>query len=267
MIKIIYNDGCSLGAGAEHKSWEMLPEGEEICDSTWTDIIKTKYYPNAKKITKATTGSSNRGIRRRTIHNVLELLETYKSDEILVFIMWTSFYRREFLLSNPKLDRGNKYFTLLPSDTARGLKSPTGKLVNSDERRTILKDNHLDIIADEIYTHHNKPLNHLYESLADVEATNMFLKLHSIRSVQCFGFGSDVNPNLVLDLDDVYTNSIVKRVLKYNIYYIPTSPPQGFYEYSVGQHFELGPGLHPLESAHRAWANIIPRHFRLTPEK
>ena len=265
MIKIIYNDGCSLGAGVEHKSWEMLPEGDEICDSTWTDIIKTKYYPNAKKITKATTGSSNRGIRRRTIHYVLELLETYKSDEILVFIMWTSFYRREFLLSNPKLDRGDNYFTLLPSDTTRGLKSPTGKLANSDERRTILKDNHLDTIADEIYTHHNEPINHLYESLADIEATNMFLRIHRIKSVQCFGFGSDINPNLILG--DVYTDAIINRVLKYNIYYIPTAPTQGFYEYSVGQQFELGPGLHPLEHAHRAWANIIPRHFRLTPER
>ena len=87
MIKMIYNDGCSLGAGAEHNSWEMSPDGIENCDSTWTDIIKNKYYPNAKKMTRATTGTSNRGIRRRTIHNILELLETYKSDNILVFIM------------------------------------------------------------------------------------------------------------------------------------------------------------------------------------
>jgi hypothetical protein len=265
MIKMIYNDGCSLGSGAEHNSWEMLPDGIENCDSTWTDIIKNKYYPNAKKMTRATTGTSNRGIRRRTIHNILELLETYKSDNILVFIMWTSIYRREFLLADPKLDRGDKYFTLLPSDTTKGLNQLTGKLANSSERETILKDNHLNTIADEIYTHHNEPINHLYESLADIEATNMFLRLHRIKSVQCFGFGCDINPNLILG--DVYTDAIIKRILKYNIYYIPTNPAQGFYEYSVGQQFELGPGLHPLEHAHRAWANIIPRHFRLTSEK
>ena len=60
-------------------------------NNIYFQIIKNKYYPNAKKMTRATTGTSNRGIRRRTIHNILELLETYKSDNILVFIMWTSF--------------------------------------------------------------------------------------------------------------------------------------------------------------------------------
>ena len=56
-------------------------------------------------------GSSNDGIVRRTVENVLGLLEKYSSDEILVVVGWTSNERKISFTENllQKKDDGQPY--------------------------------------------------------------------------------------------------------------------------------------------------------------
>ena len=247
---IIYSDGCSLMSGNEHSSWTMnTATGYEECDSVWSAVIRNKHFPTATMVSRATTGSSNFSIARRTLHYVTELLKTYKSSDILVCIMWTSIYRKEY-----STDKG--YFSTLPTDNKLSLAGePKGTLMDYSARKQLLQDYNLLELSDVYYKTLNKQNNFIFDSMTQIEYVNLFLNTNKIKSIQCYGFG-DHN----IKTNDKFVNSLLDRIKTYDIYYIKKLQRQGFYEWANGSH-KLGPGLHPLESAHSMWANLLEKKY------
>jgi hypothetical protein len=252
-MEVVYSDGCSLMAGAEHESWRVNPNtGYEECDTTWSAVLQKRYFPNAKFISRATTATSNFSIARRTLHYVNDLLNDYDPSDILVCIMWTSIYRKEF-----RTDKG--YFSTLPTDNSVSFKQkPTGEIMDYNLRKNILKEYNLYNLADSYYKALNQPINFTLDSMAQIEYVNLFLQKHRIRSIQCHGLGEHFY-HLQNDYDE-YLQSMTDRIKNLNIYYINKRPPQGFYEWANGSH-KLGPGLHPLEGAHEMWANLLAKKY------
>ena len=247
---IIYSDGCSLMSGNEHDSWTMnTSTGYEECNSVWSAVLRDKHFPTAKLDSKATTGSSNFSIARRTVHYVNQLLKTHNANEILVCIMWTSIYRKEYLT-----DKG--YFTTLPTDNRLSLKGEaTGALMDYSARKKLLEEYKLLDLSDVYYKTLHKQNNFIFDSMVQIEYVNLFLKHNKIKSIQCYGFGDHCT-----NTDDTFINDIQSRLHEYDIFYIDKLQPQGFYEWANGSH-KLGPGLHPLEGAHDMWANLLAKKY------
>lgn len=247
---IIYSDGCSLMAGNEHISWTMNTDtGYEECNTVWSAVLRDVHFPTAKLYSRATTGSSNFSIARRTIHYVNQLLQTYNTKDILVCIMWTSIYRKEYCT-----DKG--YFTTLPTDNKLSMnEKPTGNLMDYNERKKLLEEYNLLDLSDVYYKTFNKQNNFIYDSMAQIDYVNLFLKTHKIKSIQCYGFGDHF-----INTGDKFVNSLMQKINTYDIFYIKKFAAQGFYEWANGSH-KLGPGLHPLESAHNMWANLLAKKY------
>jgi hypothetical protein len=267
MYKVVYADGCSLMAGAEVDTWFVDLDGWEWCYKTWPSLLQAKYFPNAKFYPRAVTGASNRSIRRRTIYHVSELLKKYRNHEILVCIMWTSMYRREVRVTrevNPnKVGKEElNYINLLPTDM--DLTVPLqGELANNNRRIEYLESNKLHNFAREMYKSLNDPLTFFQDSFAEIEATNLFLQDNRIRSMQCFGFGDHARHEYARYSEvDGYTSAMVKRLKTYNTY----QPNIGFYEWATSNKYDLGPGLHPLEDAHKDWSRKMSDFYKIKPE-
>ena len=268
MVKIIYSDGCSLMAGAEHKSWKVNDEtGYEECDSVWPALIQKNCFSDAEIFSRASTSSSNYGIARRTVKFVTKLMETYNPKDILVCIMWTSMYRKDYRVrneDNPNKHKNNdekNFISTLPTDNLVSLnKKLSGELADNKARLQLLKRNDLLQVTDSFYRNFNNPMAFTYDSFAQIEYVNLFLKLHDIKSVQCYAFGDHFyyqqKDNTVGE--DFYTKEIADRCKQYDIYFVRKQYPIGFYEWA-SESFELGPGLHPLEAAHKVWARQMMR--------
>ena len=268
MTKIIYTDGCSLMAGTEHAEWRVEDNGFESCPTVWPAYMQQKYYPHAKLYQRAITGTSNRGIRRRTIHYLNELLTEYKSSDILVCIMWTSVFRQEFRLaiehkkSKPVKDEQG-FVTLLPSDIDLDAEM-YGYIADKNARKEYITANRLDRIARWLYKDLHDPISFVLDTLYEIEATNLFLQQKRIKSVQYFAFGDVTYKEIIKNTDmDAYTKALWKRVLQYKIMQ-PTKiglKYEGFYERAFRKGFKAGPGLHPLEDAHKEWLDIVDQSF------
>jgi len=268
MVKIIYSDGCSLMAGAEHKSWKVNDEtGYEECDTVWPVLLKQSCFKDAQIFSRASTGSSNFGIARRTVKFVSQLLEKYEPSDILVCIMWTSMYRRDYRVRNevnPNKHKNNdeiNFIATLPTDNLVSLnQKPTGELANNKTRIELLRKNDLLQVTDSFYRNFNNPMAFTYDSYAQIEYVNLFLKFHNIKSVQCYAFGDHFyhEQHDKTIGKDFYTKEIADRCKDYEIYYVRKERPIGFYEWASDS-FELGPGLHPLDAAHKTWARQMMR--------
>ena len=79
MIKVVYAEGCSITAGAEHKDWQMRGE-LEYSQTTWAGQIHKLCFPNAKYFPTARSGASQSHIRRRALFYLNELLNKYKPE-------------------------------------------------------------------------------------------------------------------------------------------------------------------------------------------
>lgn len=265
MVKIIYSDGCSMMAGSEHKSWKLNPEtGYEECDTTWPALIKKIVFPKSKLYSRASTGSSNYGIARRTVYSLNKILQDYPPEDILVCIMWTSMYRKDYRIEHEenenKLETNDEYnyITTLPTDNLISFsEKPAGAIADYNHRKNFLRRNNLLEISNSYYKNLNHPVNFTYDSFVQIEYTNLFLKHNNIKSIQCFGFG-DHYYYQQQNNKDVYTDDIIKRCQQYKIYSIDLDTPQGFYEWAA-RSYDLGPGLHPLELAHKQWARQMMR--------
>lgn len=265
MIKIIYSDGCSLMAGAEHKSWTINTEtGYEECDTVWSKYIQKNCFAKANFLSRASTGSSNYGIARRTIKFVTTLMHRYHASDILVCIMWTSMHRKDYRVRNeinPNKHKNNdevNFMTTLPTDNLVSLnEKPTGTLADNKLRLQLLRQNDLLQVSDSFYRNFNNPWAFTYDSYAQIEYVNLFLKAHGIKSLQCFAFGDHFYYKEPIKdrtiSKDFYTDEIANRCKEYNIYYLNRERPIGFYEWAV-ESYELGPGLHPLDQAHLYWS-------------
>lgn len=271
-MKILYSDGCSLMAGAEHNSWRInVDTGYEECDTVWSAIIQKNFFPDYTFMSRATTGSSNYSIARRVVKNISDLLKNNDAKDIIVCLMWTSMYRKdirvekEFNPNIPKNSLENNFITLLPTDTKLSLKKlPTGTLADNNFRKTFLQKNNLYEFSNSMYCSLNHPINYVFDSLTQIEYVNLFLKLHKIKTIQCFGFGDHFyhkNTNEAYEQDH-YTEDILERIKQYKIYFVDKFRKEGFYEWAQGGH-PMGPGLHPLHQAHQMWVRQLARDYNL----
>ena len=268
-MQVIYSDGCSLMAGNEHTAWTMnTVSGYEECDTVWSAVIQKKYFPDAQLYSRATTACSNYSIARRTIKFVTKLLELHNPADILVCIMWTSMFRKEYRITaeqNSNKLRSNdqiNFVTTLPTDNMVSLnQTPTGKVANNQDRIDYLTRNNLLELSDLYYRSNNHPINFAFHSMTQIEYVNLFLESKGIKSIQCYGFGDHFwykkNNDFAVDF---YTDEIAKRIEEYDIFYVNKHLKHGFYEWAKGAH-KLGPGLHPLEGAHEMWANLLAKKY------
>ena len=126
MKKILYTEGCSWTGGHLGDTNHMLKPGLEIGQLTSPEndsyrLPKLWPYKLGKllKIDKVQNagepGSSNDGIVRRTVENVLGALTEYTPEEIVVVIGWTSPERKDFFYRDEfSPDEGN-WLTFQPS--------------------------------------------------------------------------------------------------------------------------------------------------------
>lgn len=68
----------------------------------WPNKLAKKFKVQVKNTSRA--GSSNDGILRRTINNILSLLEIYKPNEIFAIIGWSSPERKDFFHKSKSWD-------------------------------------------------------------------------------------------------------------------------------------------------------------------
>ena len=126
MKKILYTEGCSWTGGHLGDTNHMLKPGLETGQLTSPEndsyrLPKLWPYKLGKllKIDKVQNagepGSSNDGIVRRTVENVLGALTEYTPEEIVVVIGWTSPERKDFFYRDEfSPDEGN-WLTFQPS--------------------------------------------------------------------------------------------------------------------------------------------------------
>lgn len=116
--KIILCEGDSWTAG-DLLDPKLKADGITYINNSKNDSYRLpKVWPhmlgelsNLKIKNTAVAGSSNDGIVRRTLGEVVNLLEEYKPEEILVVIGWTSPERKDFY-GGP----GNQWETMLPAE-------------------------------------------------------------------------------------------------------------------------------------------------------
>ena len=107
MKKILYSEGCSWTGGHLGDNSNMLKPGLEdslLMSKENESYRLPKLWPhklgkllNIENVHNAgEPGSSNDGVVRRTVENVLGLLKNYSPDEILVVVGWTSPERKDF---------------------------------------------------------------------------------------------------------------------------------------------------------------------------
>lgn len=102
MKKILLGEGCSWTAGSIINP-KLEGITSNVMDTRNADYRLPKMWPdklgkllNVKVKNDGHAGSSNDSIVRRTIENVLTLLEEYKAEDIFVIVGWTSPERRDF---------------------------------------------------------------------------------------------------------------------------------------------------------------------------
>lgn len=278
MFKVVYAEGCSITGGAEHKDWRMTKEGLEYSETTWAARIHQQCFPNAKYFPTAKHSSSNSHIRRRAIFYLTQLLKEYKGEEIVCLIQWTDIHRREVRAKNIQDTRKyhsyidveeRKYATILPIDLPG--EHFSNKIINQKDRDDWLKRNdllnyfrefNLKILNDEAS---------MYETLTEIETVRNFCKLHKIQMYETSAFGEllwldkfKTTDKFILDLlrrvDILNTSFYYKKIKNNNL-------PLSMYDWAKERRFTLGPGGHPLEDLHEAWARMMIAHYSLVREK
>ncbi len=129
MKKILLCEGCSWTAGSLGDDNNVInPElavvlENNLMDSRNDDYRLPRLWPhklgkllNINVKNTAVPGSSNDTIVRRTVENVLSLLDQYNSDDIFVIIGWTSPERKDFYYKDMVVPKDGRWFTLLPAE-------------------------------------------------------------------------------------------------------------------------------------------------------
>lgn len=272
MIKVVYAEGCSITAGAEHKDWQMRG-GLEYSESTWAGQIKKLCFPNAKYFPTARSGASQSHIRRRALFYLNELLETYKPEEILFLAQWTCPNRMEVRVREHEPTKNfsllidedeSHYLYCLPIDLPK-TNNMGNKLVDQKDRNTWLAVNRVKTIFNEWNMHILNPETNQYNSLSEIETVRNFCKLHNIKMYETVGFGDLVGYyHPVNESKDKFVDSLLKRVdVKHTAFFCNDYKPEGLLEYAKRIGCKLGPGGHPLEEAHAHWARMMINYYGL----
>ena len=125
MKKILYGEGCSWTGGHVGDDSNMVKPGltdGQLMSKENESYRLPKLWPhklgkllNIENVHNAgEPGSSNDGVVRRTVENVLGMLKNYSPDEILVVVGWTSPERKDFFHRELTSEKG-QWTTLQPA--------------------------------------------------------------------------------------------------------------------------------------------------------
>jgi hypothetical protein len=99
MKKLLYVNGCSHSCGAEISYPDSHRTPDDLKGS-WGGQLASRF--NLIHYNDAIAGQDNHSIMSSTIHSVLNLLDQYNANEILVIIGWTGFERDHFIYQDKK---------------------------------------------------------------------------------------------------------------------------------------------------------------------
>lgn len=222
-MSILYANGCSMTYGDEL--------GDGLPDLAAIEYRLKHCYPNVVKealgidtlVNRAKCGGSNDRILRTTIADILELRAKYPDERIFALIGWSGFERREFYY-----DRNEEYLSLIPA-------------VPLTFDNTI-KRFHRIWARD--FTH-------------DIESTDRFLT--QAISLQSFFESNGINfaMNFCVGSPDQYPAHHFDKARMGHLKNLYTPKEGCFIAHAKHHQFPLAPNGHPLEAAHRAWAECL----------
>jgi hypothetical protein len=229
-------------------------------NSTWAGLL-AKHY-NMDYCCTAVAGSGNGSIARRCIYKVNELLN--QNEDIVVGIMWTYIHRFEMSskFTNEDIDIYEEKFQTISSFHAM---TPTEKIkafgekfpanVSSSAYRKFIKRHEWDESAgvgdiSRIFQKHMDNRFYLVESFK-----NMLLLQHYLENKKIKYFFLKA-ANIGMDHEiDPYMSSMRDMIKTANWLQAPY-----FLEWAKERKYEVGFANHPLEAAHRDYAEeyVIP---------
>tara|TARA_B100000029_G_scaffold328209_1_gene320527 strand:- start:186 stop:1004 length:819 start_codon:yes stop_codon:yes gene_type:complete len=207
-------------------------------------------------------GSSNDAIVRRTLRRVIQLLETYKPEEIFVIIGWSSPERKDFYYNG----KWESWETLYPAQLSQDF--PDMRLKNFYEIYLDIFWNEEEYI--ERYIQQNLLLHHFLNShnikhlffdafyekedgmFKDVDIEETFYNFHSLRSDK---IGGDRIRELEFSGNKYLIDEFLK--LREKIF-----KKESFRRYIGFKDMKLWDGVHPSEEAHEKWAQELNRELR-----
>ncbi len=207
-------------------------------------------------------GSSNDAIVRRTLRRVIQLLETYKPEEIFVIIGWSSPERKDFYYNG----KWESWETLYPAQLSQDF--PDMRLKNFYEIYLDIFWNEEEYI--ERYIQQNLLLHHFLNShnikhlffdafyekedgmFKDVDIEETFYNFHFLRSDK---IGGDRIRELEFSGNKYLIDEFLK--LREKIF-----KKESFRRYIGFKDMKLWDGVHPSEEAHEKWAQELNRELR-----
>jgi hypothetical protein len=273
MVKVVYAEGCSITAGAEHADWQMTNQGLEYSQTTWAGQIAKMCFPKAKYFPTARSGASQSHIRRRSLFYLNQLLKEYKPNEILFLAQWTCPNRTEVRVKEHTPTKNfsllidedeSHYIYSLPIDLPK-TENLGNRLVDQKDRNKWLAVNRVQTLFYQWNMHIISPETNAYNNLTEIESIRNFCKLHGIQMYETIGFGDLIGYyNPVTNCKDKFVNDLIERVdLKNTAFYCNDYKSEGLLEYSKRTGAKVGPGGHPLEEAHSHWARMMINYFGL----
>ncbi len=234
MIEYFYVNGDSFAFGQElgdiknQKSvYDFTLYHRKKCYSG----IMADSLPNVKRYrNKSLPGGSNERAYRKTITNISEALTQYKPENIFVTISLTHAYRREFYMNETKNWYPHMY-TYPPKIEYKKLYNFWDMLVNE--------------VSDDIgvYT---------FDILQILGIQNFLIK-NKIPYLFTSSMGNNMEQ---LRLEQSIHKNVLDQIYKHR-YYDEIS----FNTFTSMHGYTRGSGKHPLEEAHKAWAEHLLEHI------
>ena len=192
--------------------------------------VKTKNY--------AIAGSSNDGIVRRTIENIIGLSHQYNSEDIFVIIGWSSPERKDFYY---KGDR-NCWETLYPAQLNQDLPKELNQFYKTYLKYFWNEEEYLNrYVHQNIYLHNflkNKNIKHLFFDAfyeGKVHGIKQNFELHQ-------KFGENKQTNIVEEYLQMRDNCFINK---------------SFRKVIMERKEKLFDGIHPNEIGHEVWSKYI----------
>lgn len=234
MIEYFYVSGDSFAFGQELGPANIQ---KNIYDFTFYHRkhcysgIMADSLPSIKRYrNKALPGGSNERAYRKTVTNISEALTQYKAENIFVNVSLTHAYRREFFMNETKQWYPHMY-TFPP-------KREDGPFYD-------LWDILVKEVSDDIgiYT---------FDMLQVLGIQNFLIK-NKIPYLLTSSMGNDVEKSR---MEQSVPKNVLDQIYKHR-YYNDIS----FHSFTGVNGYARGPGIHPLEEAHKAWANHLLEHI------
>ncbi len=233
MIEYFYTSGDSFAFGQE-LGYPRL-QTRDVYDFTlyhrkkcYSGIMANTISGLKQYVNKALPGGSNERAYRKTITNITQALEKYSPEKIFVNISLTHAYRREFYIGT---DWFPFMYTFPPGDTSSDLYKLWELFIN------IVKDNKGIYMSDMLH----------------VLGVQHFLMKNKIPYLLTSSMGNEYEKMITTESVPA---SVVNQIYKPR-YYDDIS----FSQFTNMHGFKIGPQLHPLEEAHKAWAHHLLDHI------